>query len=489
MNVNGQVTRSRLSTTEITESTIARTDERPKLNSHAGENVRRNGTSRRKTGSPFRRRLTTRRVLVAAIGAVIAAGVGLAVVAISETPTEIPKTARILAVRTVAASPVTSYESSREYTGAIVARRISQLGFELAGKLTALHANEGDSVPAGTVLAQLDTEHLETNRRRFVARQAQAVARLDEIVAGPRDEDIAAARARVESVQAEVELLKLQTARHKRLVASKASSQDEYEQHAYGLKAREANLNEARHDLEELLNGTRKEQIEAQRAVVDEVGAAVAEIDVDLRKSRLLAPYDGTVARRLTDDGTVVEAGQPVFRLVEDQVLEAWIGLPTQAVGQLIEGSTQSLKIHGEQFLATVAGRFPEVDPATRTRTVVLRLDAEAARRVVHGQIVRLELNETVEADGFWLPLTSLTKGSRGLWTVLVVEEGVNRASQSSSLSVARRDVEVLHTASDRVLVRGTLNPGDRVVAGGTHRVVPGQRVRLASVPNDPRLP
>lgn len=471
MDANGQATRNRVSK-DVDESTIARL-ERPRLNGRTDESLRRNGVSQPRTGLPFRWGPRSRRVLAGVAGAVIlAAGLGLTVVAKSETSAEIPKPPRILAVRTVPVRPVTSYEAAREYTGAIVARRTSQLGFELAGKLTALHVNEGDSVTAGAAMAQLDTEHLETNRLRVVARRAQATALLDEIVTGPRDEDIAAASARVESLQAEVELLKLQTARSKRLIASRATSQDEYEQYAFGLKAREAKLSEARHDLEELLNGTRKEQIEAQRATVDELDAAIADIDVDLRKSKLIAPFDGTVARRLADDGTVVEAGQSVFRLVEDQVLEAWIGLPAHAAMQLPEGSSQRLKIHGEHFSATVAGRFPEVDPATRTRTVVLRLDAAAARRVVHGQVVRLELKDTVEADGFWLPSTSLTKGSRGLWTALVVEgeAGTSDATEISSLRVARRDVEVLHTESDRVLVRGTLNPGDQIISGGTHR-------------------
>lgn len=444
----------------------------------------RNSAAPRRIALMSRWRAMPSHVLMGAAGALIlAAGVGLAMFAKSETPVEISRPSRILAVRTIPVRPVTSYEVAREYTGMIVARRTSQLGFEQAGKLMELHVSEGDSVTAGMALAQLDTERLETSRRRIVAQRAQAAARLDELVTGPRDEYISAARARVESLRAEVTLLKLQTVRRAKLVASNTITQEEYELHAFAFEAREAKLNEARHQLEELLNGTRKEQIEAQRAVVAELDAAIANIDVDLRKSNLTAPFDGTIARRFVDEGAVVEAGEPIFRLVEDQVLEAWIGLPSQATGRLIEGSSQRLKIHGEHFNATVSGRFPEVDPATRTRTVVLRLNAMAGGRVVHGQVVRLELKETVETDGFWLPSMSLTKGSRGLWTVLVVEgeAGASDATQADSLRVARRDVEVLSTQSDRVLVRGTLNPGDLVISGGTHRVVPGQRVRLAS--------
>jgi RND family efflux transporter MFP subunit len=421
--------------------------------------------------------------LIVAAAAVGAAGFGIVPLAISDRANDVKKQPRVLAVTTVAVEPVTSYLAARKYTGAIVARRTSELGFELSGKLTELHANEGDSVTAGTALAQLDTEHLETNRRKLVAKRAQAVALLDEMLAGPRSENIAAARARVASLQAQVELLRLQTARQKRTVPSGATTQDEYEQYAFGLKAREAELNQAQHNLEELLNGTRKEQVEAQRAVVAELDAAIAKIDVDLQKSTLTAPFDGTIARRFVEAGTVVNAGQRVLRLIEDGALEAWIGLPTQAAGRLTNGSSQRVKIQGESFDAVVTGRLPEVDPTTRTRTVVLALGSSASERVVHGQVVRLELQETIEADGFWLPPSALTKGERGLWAALVGEKenGADGSTQTGLLRIARRDLEVLHTESDRVLVRGTLHSGEQVITGGTHRIVPGQVVRLAN--------
>jgi multidrug efflux pump subunit AcrA (membrane-fusion protein) len=161
-------------------------------------------------------------------------------------------------------------------------------------------------------------------------------------------------------------------------------------------------------------------------------------------------------------------------------VLEARIGLPVHAAGRLVAESLQRVKIGGKYFEATVAGRFPEVDPATRTRTVILRLEDSAVADVVHGQVVRLELEETVEANGFWLPFTALSKGTRGLWTSLVLVEADKRDSTQPTLfRVERRDIEVLHTQSERVLVRGTLNSGEQVVASGTHRVVPGQLVHL----------
>ena len=40
--------------------------------------------------------------------------------------------------------------------------------------------------------------------------------------------------------------------------------------------------------------------------------------------------------------------------------------------------------------------------------------------------------------------------------------------------------MQLLHTEADRAYVRGTLSDGEMVVSRGTHRMAPGQRVRLS---------
>ncbi|NQV64754.1 MAG: hypothetical protein HQ497_05250 [SAR86 cluster bacterium] len=41
--------------------------------------------------------------------------------------------------------------------------------------------------------------------------------------------------------------------------------------------------------------------------------------------------------------------------------------------------------------------------------------------------------------------------------------------------------MEIIHRGDDAVFVRGTLRDGERIVAGGTARIVPGQRVNITS--------
>jgi RND family efflux transporter MFP subunit len=202
--------------------------------------------------------------------------------------------------------------------------------------------------------------------------------------------------------------------------------------------------------------------------------AALADLAVDIDDAHLTAPFDGRIAKRHIDEGTYVSPNTPAIRCVEFANLEARIGLPVDMARTLKPGVRRDVLIGDKNYAATIKSVSPELDSTTRTRTVVLSLDADASATVVPGEVARVSISETVSTAGYWLPMAALSRGSRGLWSVLVVAQD----GESTSEIAQRRDVEILHTQGERVLVRGTLAPGDRVITGGTHRIVAGQAVR-----------
>ncbi len=208
--------------------------------------------------------------------------------------------------------------------------------------------------------------------------------------------------------------------------------------------------------------------------------ARLAALAIDLDKSVLKAPFAGKVARRLADTGMVVSAGQALFRLVEDTRPEVHVGLPPHVAAALTPGSRQSVRIGPAVHQAQIARILPELDPATRTVLAVLTLslpgESERQHVVVPGQVARLDLQETIDTPGFWLPLTALTKGERGLWACYALVPDAE--GDASTLRTESRLVEILHTDNSRVFVRGLLQAGERVVKTGTHRLVAGQRVQ-----------
>ncbi|MGB3515160.1 MAG: hypothetical protein WBA43_01800, partial [Elainellaceae cyanobacterium] len=86
--------------------------------------------------------------------------------------------------------------------------------------------------------------------------------------------------------------------------------------------------------------------------------------------------------------------------------------------------------------------------------------------------------SDHVVSEGYWVPTTALVPGVRGLWTAYTVTPDED-AQEPARFIVNRQEVEILHMETERVLVRGTLQPGDRLVAEGSQRLVPGQTVRL----------
>lgn len=427
--------------------------------------------------------MTNRKHIVAMV---ILAVTGLAAAAVSQrVPVAPPRDstdAHHLPVTVLRLQEVESYRARRSFSGKVVAVRESELSFERNGKIRKLSVDQGQRVVAGQVLAELDDRRLCVSRRRLDAEYAEAEAVLAEMLAGPRPQVIDAARARVDEVRADLSLLRKQKERREGLLSQQVIPPEELETLSAGVWAGEARVTVAEKELDLLLEGTRGEQVAAQRARLAQLRARLDDIEVELSEGVLTAPYAGTIVERRVDEGKVVTSADSVLRIVEDGALEVHIGLPVAIVRRLDVSEVYSVRVADVEFSARVTAVLPELDPATRTQMVILALEGDAAGRALPRQLARLELDETIDENGFWLPTTALVKGVRGLWSCYVVAPPPamgTEADDNSELRVERRDVETLHVETDRVLVRGTLASGEQVVSEGVHRIVVGQRVRV----------
>ncbi|MDX2213119.1 MAG: efflux RND transporter periplasmic adaptor subunit [Oculatellaceae cyanobacterium bins.114] len=421
--------------------------------------------------SPWRNPLKphpTRWALAVVAGVMVATGTAIALPRLLITQSQQTHSTLELPVQTTTVTSVQAYTVTRSYTGQVTATRTSEIGFEQSGTLVWVGVDQGDRVQTGDAIARLDTQNLEAHLNQLRAQKAQAEAVLQELRNGPRAEVIAAAQAQVSDLQNQLALEDIRRDRREYLQQEGAISREQLDEVTYNRNALQARLRTAHSQLLELENGTRTEQIAAQLAVVQQLEASIADVAITIAKSTIRAPFAGVIGERYLDEGVVVNAGQAIVRVVEGGRSEVEVGIPDAATSQLAIGSTQAIHIGERQYAAQVVAVKPEVNPTTRTRTVVLAIQDTSAGTIAPDQIARLDVTQTVPTDGFWVPITALTQSDRGLWSCFVV---VNH-------SLERRDVEVLHTESDRVLVRGLLQAGDRVVIDGTQRLVPGQSIQ-----------
>jgi RND family efflux transporter MFP subunit len=329
----------------------------------------------------------------------------------SESRAPMPVAATLFSVRS-------SFQREANYLGVIKAGSDSDIGFEVAGVVTALPATEGKRVAPGEVLAQLGID-----RRQ---------ARLD------------AARAAYERVVAERSLADTRQGRLASLLTDGSVSQQEYDDTRFTAQALAAAENSA--------------------------AAELQSVELELTKSTLVAPYDAVVAERLVQIGTVVAPGTPVLRLVTTTGREAHIGVPVDVARRLIPGASHSLALRDRLIEGRLRSIRDDVDPATLTVGTVFDLPADTAISV--GESVRLLVNEPIPMAGGWLPITALLEAPRGLWDVLTIT-----ADEKGQYRAHRESVEVIYTRGNEVFVRGTLAEGAAVVASGLQRISPGDLV------------
>jgi RND family efflux transporter MFP subunit len=362
-------------------------------------------------------------LVVGTVGALALAGALLPSLDHASASDEPPDQA--IPVETLRVESRSGYAVNEHYTGLVVSRRSSDLGFPRSGELVEVLVDEGDAVGRGDVLARLDSARLEAARVELEAQVREIAARL--------------------------ELARLTLKRTSTLAGKDSISKQRHDEARFEEQALAARMASAR--------------------------AAMDRVEVDLADSALEAPYSGHIIARNVDEGTILGAGQPVVRLIESDAMELRVGVSPATAQGLEKGRSYPVEVSGRALEAELVAVLDDISPDTRTVTAILRF-AETPEGVRNGALARLIVERHHTAAGFWLPITALTEGRRGLWSAyaLVPEEG-----RPSVYRVTRRELQLIHAESDRAYVRGTLRDGERVVATGVQRLVPRQLVRVSS--------
>jgi RND family efflux transporter MFP subunit len=306
------------------------------------------------------------------------------------------------------------YQIPRRFVGQLETAQSTDLGFEFAGLVAQVLVDEGDVVAKGDVIARLDIALLETEITRLSAAR--------DALAAQRDfSDLSVQRRAALKIR--------------------------------GFTSAEA-FDQARFTQTEMT------------ARIAETNAAIRSIEIQIEKATLKAPFSGQIAARRADQGTTVSPGQPITTLLETARPEVRVGLPLSI--QLPIGTEVDVDIAGQSYRAVLKSMRPDIDAQTRTQTAIFQL-ADGAT-ATFGQTVSIQFVRDVAVRGVWVPVQALREGSKGLWTVLVVDQ---------DQIIRPAAVEVLHAESSRAYVRGTFQDGALLVDGGTHRVTPGQTVRV----------
>ena len=314
-------------------------------------------------------------------------------------------------------------ERSLPLTGRVHSRHDASLSLTEAGELDWV-LEPGERVAQGQVIAQLDQQPI-LLRKQELSHQLQ--------------------RAKVNVEYLEKELLRLRRLKEDNNASERLVDESETNRDVAVLEAR------------------------ALQARLDQV-------DDELRRSKLTAPYAGVIAQRFKRGGEYARPGDVIARLVDLAALELRFQMPVvylsrMEVGESVDFSPQGGQLLGEtprNYQAIVRVIVPAADINSQTFEVRADLSAQATDELLAGQLANVRVAIASNKSSVQIPRDAIVLRAEGGFVFRIDD---NDTAQ-------RVWVEVGEGSAEWVSVTGDLKAGDWVAVRGVERLQDGQSVR-----------
>ena len=330
-----------------------------------------------------------------------------------------------------------AFEVRRDYGGEFVSDAQADLSAEVSGVVREVNVRLGDRVEKDQVLAIVDPVVYQQRVKELQASVSLSQASVEE------------ARAQLQNLQSELN-------RKKPLLARQLVTAREIE------------------DLEAQI-AVASQRISVAQATVDQNQARLATGRDNLQDTRVRAPFAGVVAERFVDMGNHVNAGQALFRVVDNGDVYLQLRVAEHDSGMIEQGMKVTMRIDalgGELVQGTVARIAPAVDPQTRTlRIDVVKGDDENWNRIKPGMYARAQIVIAARANAVVAPSQAIQKdrdGSRYVWKI------VDGKAFKTAVQPGVRD-------RDQTEILDGLKPGDTIVLRGEDKVTEGGVVQVVT--------
>ena len=318
-----------------------------------------------------------------------------------------------------------------EAMGTVRAAQASQVASQMMGTIVEIHAQEGDRVQSGQVLAIVDD-----SQPRAAVQQSTAAA--------------TAAQKELDAADTELALADATLKRYQPLYEKGTVSPREFDE----IKARRAST-EAHREM------ARAKQVEAE--------AALTQARNSLGYTRIHAPFAGVVTEKKADVGTMASPGMPIFTIedtgrcrLEATVDERDLGLVHmgQAVSVVLDAFTDS------DFRGRIVQIVPAADPTSRGFLVKVELPIDA--RLRSGLFGRARISRG-ERSALLIPQTALVERGQ-LQGVYVID--ANAEARLSYITLGQ-------STGQQVEVLSGIREGERIIAAPGERDLGGKQVAL----------
>jgi len=355
-------------------------------------------------------------------------------------------------------------------TGDIIPLMQVDLFPKVSGYLERISVNLGDSVRQGQVIAQIDRSDFLQKVKEIDAKVAQAKANLAELEAGSRPEELRQAEEAVRQAQSRFDNARLQRERVEALFKRQVISKKEADIADMEYTVAEAQLAASQQNLKLVREGARQEVKEASRAKLNEMEALLAQEQIRLQNTNIVAPFQGEIIRKYVDGGALVSASTPIVNLVHTMTLKIVANVLERDIPLLKPGMKATIRTEAypeKVFDGRVARVNTGLDLTTRTLQAEIEIP-NSSRLLKPGMFAKVDVVLLEKPEVLAIPSNAVmvVQGDRFVYVV----EG-NKA--------ARRPIETGIEQEHFVEIKEGLKEGDQVVIRGQDAIRENTTLRV----------
>lgn len=224
---------------------------------------------------------------------------------------------------------------------------------------------------------------------------------------------------------------------------------------------------------ENLVSEFELEQTEANRDLaVSEASITkvrIRQIDDQIRRAKVRAPFAGVVTRRDRRAGEEVARGETLGRMTDIQNLEVRAFVPLKHLSRTTAGQTLDIFATESRYAGTIRSLVPTGDVRSQTFEARIDLPVTATRDWTVGQLVSVAIPIRARELTLTVPRDALVLRANGAYVFRIDNE--NKAK--------RVRVELGDSSGHLISVIGDLVEGDRVAIRGAENLTDGAEVKV----------
>jgi membrane fusion protein, multidrug efflux system len=369
-----------------------------------------------------------------------------------------------------------SKPSVQSFSGKVEASKKVDLSFQVPGVVIKQPGKEGLSVAKGEVIGQLRQDEFQARVETAQGQLDQARATLKALESGERSEEQLRREAQLRAAEAKLENTRTEFERYARLLRSSAVSRSDYElaETAYRVAQEEE---KADRQLVEKGAVARKEDIEAQEAVVRGLEGKLSEANLQLSDTTLRAPYDGIIGQRLVDEGQNVSPTTPVVKFQSTGEIDIVADVPETFMATAMRSATILATVAefstapGREFPVEIKEATQVADPKTQTFQVRAAMKSPSGFTLLPGMTATITIayhEPGSPGNRILVPISAVTRLETGPQVVWVI---------SRDQFVHARPVKTGAVTGGVIEIVDGLQSGERCVVAGVDFLRDGMKV------------